>query len=50
MRSPRPFRDALDPTAAIEELERQAGRQFDPAVVVAARRELLEDAPAVAPR
>jgi DNA-binding response OmpR family regulator len=35
MTSDRPHREALNPVAAFEELERQAGKQFDPEVVEA---------------
>jgi HD-GYP domain-containing protein (c-di-GMP phosphodiesterase class II) len=40
MRSRRPHREPLDPEAALAELERGAGGQFDPAVVAAIRAEL----------
>ena len=33
MTSQRPYRDAMSPAAAVSELERCAGAQFDPAVV-----------------
>lgn len=32
---PRPYREAVSPTVALEEILRQSGRQFDPAVVSA---------------
>jgi len=35
MTSDRPYRGAMSPQAAIAELEREAGTQFDPEVVVA---------------
>ena len=35
MTSPRPYSPARSPEAALEELERCAGTQFDPAVVAA---------------
>jgi len=38
MTRPRVFRDAVTPEAALIELERCAGTQFDPAVVAMFRR------------
>jgi response regulator RpfG family c-di-GMP phosphodiesterase len=46
MGSARPYRPALHPEEAVDELERQAGQQFDPEVVEALIR-VLEKTPAV---
>jgi diguanylate cyclase (GGDEF)-like protein len=48
MTSDRAYRSRLTPRAAIEELERCAGTQFDPAIVDAFSHELMGRAPAVA--
>ena len=42
MTSERPYGEPMDPAAAIEELDRCAGTQFDPAVVKAFKVELAE--------
>ena len=46
MTSDRPYRAALDPPAAVAELEANAGTQFDPLVVDVFVAALAEDAPA----
>lgn len=40
----RPYRPARSPAEAVQELEDEAGRQFDPDVVIAATRAFLQDA------
>ena len=52
MTSARPYRDAIEAAAALAELRRCAGTQFDPAVVNAFGRALFElaaEAPSRAP-
>lgn len=46
MTSDRAYRGRLAPRAAVEELERCAGTQFDPAIVAAFASELIDRAPA----
>jgi HD-GYP domain-containing protein (c-di-GMP phosphodiesterase class II) len=47
MTSPRPYRDALRPDEALEELAAMSGSQFDPEVVEAFAR-LIEEEPDLA--
>jgi HD-GYP domain-containing protein (c-di-GMP phosphodiesterase class II) len=44
MTNDRPYRDALPVSSAVEEIERQSGRQFDPAVVHEFASLVLEEA------
>jgi diguanylate cyclase (GGDEF)-like protein len=46
MTSDRPYADRLDTTAALDELNRAAGTQFDPQIVAALRQVLLQPAAA----
>ena len=48
MTSDRAYRGRLTPRAAVEELERCAGTQFDPAIVATFAHELVHRAPATA--
>ena len=48
MTSDRAYRGRLTPRAAVEELQRCAGTQFDPEIVAAFARELIDQAPTTA--
>jgi two-component system cell cycle response regulator len=47
MTSPRPYRSARGPEEALAELRRCAGTQFDPNIVEALARELVEETPSI---